>query len=269
MRTVDQSLWLDMYAHALAEYPKEAVGLVVDGHVQNLCVFGTFVPLRNVHENPTEHYRIPKSAIEFYAGRITALWHSHPDEAPAPSAHDMITQMNWKVPSIIVSTDGSNCLEPFAWGDELGILPLENRIFRSGVTDCVAAIRDHFRLNLGITWKDTPRDWGWWNRGQNLYIESYGPAGFHRLRANSPEELLSVVQPNDVFMLAMRSNVPNHGGVYLGDGLIYHHLGSERGGAYSPVNRSTVESAMRWMDYRPIVLRYGLNEDDPSSRDFG
>lgn len=253
-----------MYAEANRRYPREACGIIVDGHVRDHIVYGSFVPLENVSKNPSETFRVGKSDLEKYTGRITAIWHSHPDEAPAPTAHDMITQMRWKIPSIIVSTNGSNCLEPFAFGDQLGILPLHNRIFRSGVTDCVAAIRDHFRLK-GITWEDTPRDWGWWNRGLNLYMDSYPKAGFRRIKADSPEELLRVLQPDDVFMLSMRSNVPNHGGVYLGDGLIYHHLGSERGGPYSPINRSTTESAMRWMDYRPIVLRYGLDENDSAS----
>ena len=258
-----------MYAEAVRVYPGEACGLIVDGYVENYIVYGTFVPLSNVSTKPSQQFKISKSDLEKYAGRITALWHSHPDAPPAPSSHDMITQVNWGVPSIIVSTNGSNCLEPFAFGDELGILPLDDRIFRSGVTDCVSGIRDHYRLNLQITWPDTPRDWGWWHRGLDLYTDSYPKAGFRRIRADSPEELLRTLEPDDVFLLCMRSNVPNHGGVYLGDGLIYHHLGSERGGAYSPINRSTRESAMRWMDYRPIVLRFGTNEDDPTSRDPG
>jgi proteasome lid subunit RPN8/RPN11 len=262
MRTIAEDLYVPLYQHAMQEYPKESCGLIVDGYIENLVVHGQYVPMKNSYKNPTEGFYISKRDIEPYLGRITALAHSHPDADPVPSAADMNGQMNMAVPWIILSTNGSNCSAPFAFGEQLGDIPLEDRYFRHGVTDCYDAIKDYCKQKRGIILPNFPRDWGWWDNGGNLYEKGFTHAGFRRIKADTPEEISQLIEPHDVFLLSMRSNVANHGGIYLGDGLLYHHLGSERSGPYSPKHRSKIESAMRWMDYRPTILRYGLNEND-------
>lgn len=266
MRTVAEELYLPIYEHAMAEYPKESVGLIVDGYIEGGVVHGEYVPMTNVSQNPNEEARILKSERIPYLTRTTALVHSHPDGYAAPSAADMRTQIEMAVPSIIVVTNGSNCIAPFAFGDQLGDIPLEDRIFRHGVTDCYNGIRDYCKQKRGIILPNFPRDWEWWNEGGNLYNDHFAEAGFEMIQADTSAEVMQRIQPDDVFLLSMRSQVPNHGGIYLGDGLIYHHLGSERGGPYSPKHRSTIESAMRWMDYRPTILRYTPHEEDPTTR---
>jgi proteasome lid subunit RPN8/RPN11 len=52
--------------HTLAEYPKEACGLVIKD---------TYVPCINVHEEPTKHFRISpqQMVIEQQKGALQAL----------------------------------------------------------------------------------------------------------------------------------------------------------------------------------------------------
>lgn len=266
MRTVSEELYIPIYEHAKAEYPKECCGLVIDGYIENGVVFGDYVRMSNVHQDPTNSFAMSKSERIPYLHRITALVHSHPDWHPAPSAADMTGQMNMAIPWIILSTNGSNCTAPFAFGDELGDIDLEDRPFRHGVTDCFDGIRDYYKQKKGIILPNFARDWEWWNDGQDLYSKGFEKAGFKLIETPEIRDIARLIEPDDVFILSMRSNVPNHGGIYLGDGLIYHHLGSERAGPYSPKHRSTIESAMRWMDYRPTILRYFPHEEDRAPR---
>lgn len=265
MNTVDPALWQVLYEYSMAKYPEEACGLIIDGYIDNYVVHGEFVPISNVSQTPTSTYKMSKSEFEKYIGRVTAVFHSHPDAPPCPSAADMRDQIKQGVPYIIVSTNGSNCQVPFAFGDQLGILPLENRVFRHGVTDCYSAIRDIYRTK-GEVLPEFPRDWEWWvDSNEDFYGSRFPEAGFRKIRADSPEEIARILQPGDVLAICMRSKVPNHGAVYLGDGLIYHHLGSERGGPYAPGNRSVIEPGMRWLDFRPIVLRFEKYENHQAS----
>lgn len=266
MNTVDQSCWPDIFAHAMAEYPRECVGLLIDGYVKDCVVGGQYVPLKNIAETPETHGRMAKRDLEEYHGRITAIVHSHPNGPDCPSGADMQSQMAWQIPWIIVSTNGKNCRPPFAFGDEVGPLPLENRPFRHGVTDCWDAIRSYFDQKKGIKLKNQPRDWGWWNLGENIYMDGVEGSGFTQISANNQRDILAQLQPDDVYLLYLRSDVPNHGGVYLGEGLGYHHLGSDRAGPYSPNTRSKIESIVRWVDYRPLIFRYGLHEDHQDTR---
>jgi cell wall-associated NlpC family hydrolase len=51
----------------------------------------------------------------------------------------------------------------------------------------------------------------------NLYLDNFGSAGFHTTD-------LADLQVGDVLLMQVASPVPNHAAVYLGDGLILHHL---------------------------------------------
>lgn len=64
---------------------------------------------------------------------------------------------------------------------------------------------------------DRPDDW--WNDGHSdLYTDNYRAAGFEPVGGD--------MQRGDLILMQIRSKnqVPNHAAVYLGDGLILHHL---------------------------------------------
>ena len=240
-------------AHAIECYPREACGLVIDGTVVERYIDGTYVPVENIHAHPEAAFHIDPQALIKYEGRITAYVHSHPNGPDAPSEHDMITQERIGLPSIIVSTDGINCTEPFEFGECLPPHPLEGRSFRHAVTDCFEAIRDWYTVTVpekNIKIASCPRDWGWWKDGKDYYRDNFRDAGFRLLEEGEEQ------QYGDAFFVSVGSPVPNHGGIYLGNAMIYHHLGSTRHGPYSPSHLSVVEFGLRWQSYRPTFVRH-------------
>lgn len=237
-------------AHAVECYPHESCGFVVDGHVNGRDISGTYVPLANTHSDPTNAARVRPEDFLKYEGRIVAFVHSHPDGEAAPSAADMVSQARLNIPYIIVATNGTNCSEPFEFGDCLPRFPLMGRPFRHAVTDCYELMRDYYDAELDLKLQSIPRDWCWWKDGLDLYQDYFKPTGFRRLQDGEEP------QQHDCFFMCLGSSVPNHGGIYLGNGRIMHHMGSTRNGAYSPTHLSTTESGVRYYSLKPIFVRY-------------
>ena len=106
-----------------------------------------------------------------------------------------------------------------------------------------AAKRGYYLIEeAGVTLPDFPRDNDWWRSGEDLYSANFEEAGF---RAMTPEE-----QPEagDVALIIVpRSNVVNHAAVYLGGGLILHHL-YNRLSVREPVGRWQ-RHIVRWIRY--------------------
>lgn len=202
-------------AHALRDYPREACGLVTASG---------YVPCTNVAE-ARQQFKIAAADVAA-AGPIAAVAHSHVDQAAAPSAADMRGQIAMGVPWGIVATDGRAATPVLWWGGAVPRPKLIGRPFRHGPSgsdgagDCYAAIRDSYAAVWGLDLPEFARDDAWWAAGQRLYEDGFAAAGFRRLaRGEAPE-------PGDVFLAAIRSpsGTPNHGGVLLPGGLVFHHL---------------------------------------------
>lgn len=247
---ISETLSRQIQDHALESYPLESVGMVVDGKVTGRYIEGDYIRLENVHPQPTHGFRVSGQDMLRMEGRITAIVHSHPDGGNAPSASDMMSQQMMNLPYIIVATDGTNCLEPFEFGDCLEPLPLEGRPFRHAVTDCYELMRDYWMVNFGYRLQNIPRDWEWWRDGLDLYRDYFEPAGFRALRDGEQP------QKHDCFFMSIGSKVPNHGGIYLGNGEILHHLGSTRHGPYSSSHLSVREFGGRYETLSPMFVRF-------------
>lgn len=221
---------------AMQRYPRESCGVIIDELGVN-----RYVALPNVAAEPETSFHIDESSLVPYLDKIEAIVHSHPDGPDCPSEADMRQQVAWQLPFGIVSTDGNRCLEPFWWGDTVPIPPLVGRGFRHGVTDCYALVRDHFRLELGITLREYPRDWEWWSKdGQRLYEDYFEVEGFNRIETTE-------VKLHDCFLAQIRSNTPNHAGVYVGNSLILHHLTAR--GSTDPSRLSRREPVGGWQKF--------------------
>lgn len=240
-------------AHAMAEYPREAAGVVVGDE---------YLPQENISPDATKTFELAAD-VWVKHGPVRGVLHSHPSTAQKPgndypSAADMASQIATAVPWGIIVCDAERAAEPVWFGDQIPPPPLTGpeRYFRHGVTDCYALIRAYYRDKLGISIPDFARDWEWWNRQkggtaekQNLYVEGFGAAGFHEIAA-------AEVRPGDVFLAAIRSANPCHGGVYLGGSgdMILHHLCSGK-----PVDRSRLaveEPGVRYLKYVTHWLRH-------------
>jgi proteasome lid subunit RPN8/RPN11 len=245
-------------AHAIAEYPREACGLVLRGDAGGQ----EYLPCRNINADPEREFEIAAEHWLRYEGRILAVMHSHPHRpqatppAPArdwPSEADMQGQIDSALPWGIVLTDGAYSSVPFLWGDSLTIPALQGREFRHGVADCYNGIRDCGRLGAAeltrqgligwpfadvFTLPNFVRGGEWWSEGKDLYRSFFAAAGYERV---------SQPRPGDVFLAQVRSPVPNHGGVLLERGLIFHHL---------QFRLSRVEPLGGWARFVTHWLRY-------------
>lgn len=220
---VDHSILAEIGEHAKEQFPREACGaLTPDGYVK----------LENRHPDPMRNFDCVDACNELLrAKKLLAVVHSHPNGPFGPSAADMRQQEAMDIPWGLVATDGVRVNRPFFWGDCIDPPALERREFRHGPSgtdgkgDCYALIRDWYRLERQIRLDEFPRNDGWWSGpkgGDNLYLNGFEKAGFRDMgRADG----LRDPQVGDVFLARVRSPVPNHGGVYVGDGQVLHHLG--------------------------------------------
>jgi cell wall-associated NlpC family hydrolase len=108
--------------------------------------------------------------------------------------------------------------EIFFFGDRLPVPAYEGRVFRHGVADCYALVRDWYRQERSIVLPLTPRDPAWWDLGQNVIEDNLGRFEFDVV---GPDEELQV---GDVPLFQVAARVVNHTGISLGHGLILHHL---------------------------------------------
>jgi proteasome lid subunit RPN8/RPN11 len=218
----------EMKRHALEMFPDEACGILTpDG----------YVPCPNIHPTPGEFFRIP---VEYQRRhQVLACFHSHPNGRDEPSTDDMQAQIDAALPYGLCACDGQRTTEPWFWGPGIDPPPYEGRTFRHGPSgtdgkgDCYALIKDWYKGEWGIDLPEWPRDNEWWKRGRNHYLDLYTASGFVRLPAD--------VRPlrGDLALARIGNlNVPTHGAIYLGDGLILHHL---------PNRLSTTDPCARWM----------------------
>lgn len=208
---MDATLLAAVRKHAAAEYPREACGLVV-------VVRGRarYVPCRNLATDD-EHFVLPKQDFAAAAdlGEVTAVVHSHPDLSAEPSQADRVACEASGLPWHIVAypDDDLRTIEPCGYE-----APLVGRQFAHGVLDCYSLVRDWYARERGIVLPDFDRHDGWWQHGEDLYMQHYAEAGFVAISQDQPEVA------GDVILMQLRSPVPNHAAVYLGDGHMLHHL---------------------------------------------
>jgi len=215
---------LEWKKHAIAQYPEEACGFILED--------GSFLAAENMHEEPTVSFKIDKHDF-IAAGKVIGLLHSHtPQDQQDPAkglvlrAHptdiDMKTQMAMGIPWGISTCSEDSVSDPIWWGDSLPIRALVGRPFIWGINDCYSLVRDWHRVQ-GITIPDFPRSIGFWENddgtpGISMYDEFFKDAGFVEMKRDDGQPL-----PGDCFICPILAKVRNHAGVYLGGGLILHH----------------------------------------------
>lgn len=205
-------------AHAVAEYPRECCGLVIAAAAGE-----KYVPCQNTAVTPSDHFRLP---AEDYAkaedqGDVLALVHSHPNASAAPSDADRVqcenSQITWHIVSVGQVDGVPECgdlqtIQPCGY-----VAPLIGRRFAHGILDCYTLVRDFYARELDIELSQYEREDDWWKHGQELYSPD-------RLRAEGFDKIEDEPRLGDMILMQVRSPVANHAGVYLGDGLMLHHM---------------------------------------------
>ena len=251
-----------MEARAREAFPGEAFG----------AVFGSpdrpvWHSVDDVADNSRADFRVEEAVLrrlEESHGPLLAVVHTrsstaaeHKDVDPLlfiPSAAEMRAQMSLAVPFGVVVCVRSRCIDRFWFGDQSPRLPLPGRPFRHGVTDCYSLIRDFYRLEWGVLLPDHPRDWNWWTQGLDLYQAGFEEAGF---RSIDPAHAGDA----DAVLFRMRSRVPNHAAVLLGEGRMLHHPASIH--PYDVLRVSHYGWLERWKRHVTHWLRYEGEASSP------
>jgi len=197
----------DIVAHAASVYPLESCGLIYSN-----AGVPTYFPCRNISKDPNNFTIDPEDWVKCEElGEILKVVHSHPNLSPMPSQADLVSCEQSGLPWIIVSYPN---VEFYEFTPSGYIAPLVGREFSTNVLDCLSIIRDYYKQVLSIDIPNYYRDRDWFERGQNLFLDRMGPAGF--VQVEEPKE-------HDIILMRIGSPVPNHGGVLLGAGTLLHH----------------------------------------------
>jgi proteasome lid subunit RPN8/RPN11 len=199
-------------SHALQVLPREACGLVV-------VVKGRerYIPCRNLSIEPREMFVLDPDdyAAAEDLGEITAVFHSHPKTSPAPSEADRTaceaSGLAWHICSPRLGTWAE--LAPCGYK-----APLIGRQYAWAIADCWTLVRDWYIEN-GVMLPD-------WQRPVSsadfvatpMFEDCWASAGFTPLPEEEP------LQRGDALLMRIAGKGLDHVGVYIGDGLILHHL---------------------------------------------
>ncbi|KVK77804.1 C40 family peptidase [Burkholderia sp. MSMB1498] len=231
-------------SHAVRAYPHECCGLVIVERGRE-----RYVECSNAATG-SDHFVLP--AEEYAAaedrGAVVAVVHSHPDSPAEPSEADRVaceaSGVAWHVVEVRRGDDGVvrpgriETIEPVGFQ-----VPLVGRSFAHGVLDCYTLVRDWYRVEHEIVLPDFPRRDAWWEAGEDLYMQHYRTAGFVALQGPEP-----VPERGDVILMQVRAPVPNHAGIYLGDGTMLHHL-------YDKLSSRDVYGGY-WREVTRLILRF-------------
>ena len=230
-------------AHAASDRRREICGVVTEAPQADGFAYHR---LDNKAADPARHFEIDPLRLRGLPS-VRGVVHSHPTGPAWPSVDDMRQAQADDAAWGIVVPRGIADAGLFWFGGD--ILPsLDERGYRHGVTDCYGLVRDWFRAMHGLVLIDRPRAWEWWEGGDDLYAAHFAESGFHRLPDGAAPEC------GDVALAAVLAPVINHALVYLGGGLVLHHLAGRHG--YDPARLPRREPVERWQRYIRFWARH-------------
>lgn len=220
--------------------PAEVGGVIVSRSLRDLDV----IQVPNLSSNPN---RVRHSPAELQRidqeTPIQAHWHSHVNQPATPSQADRVSCAASGVPWMICSYPSGvfQVIQPIA--EEM---PLLGRVFTHGVIDCYTLIKDYYKQVRKIDLPDFYRPDDWWKTpGLDIYRKNLNEAGFSEIKFD-----LKDVRQHDIFLMTIRSKDPNHGAVYLGDGMMMHH--------FQDCLSQRLFYSQYWQHRTSLIARYGV-----------
>jgi proteasome lid subunit RPN8/RPN11 len=209
MNTENKELAL---AHAESEYPNEACGLVaiVKGRER-------YFPCKNLAPNSQQMFVLnPDDYVRIEdMGQITEVFHSHPFTSAAASEADRVacekSNLIWTICSPKSNTWST--IEPCGFK-----APLVGRQWVWAVTDCWSLVRDWYQEH-GIRLRDWERPLTIKEFEKNPMFEScWRDTGFFSVTDEED------IKRGDLVLMQIHGIGLNHIGVYIGEGLLLHHV---------------------------------------------
>lgn len=208
----------EIQAHAEADRPREACGLIARNHKGKL----TAVPLPNTSPEPERFFRLDPETVHRMreTGNVVGYYHSHAG-SHEPSQYDRDVADHIQLPAFIYGLEDKilGVYKPAGWR-----LPLEGRPFCPMVADCIALIDDYMREICGVQLPDIPRTQRDYYRGPSFDLRAMVEAAGVKVAAK-PE-------PHDIIAMNLYgAKRINHLAIYIGDGLILHQAGTDNASA--------------------------------------
>jgi len=202
----------DFRKHVEEEFPKEACGFIIGvGNKER------YFSAKNIAEPAEEYFIIdPVSYADAEdTGVIIGICHSHPNEGCEPSEADRVACETSNKPWHILSWPGNRL---HSWEPSGYEAPLVGRQFSYGILDCCTLLRDYYKKELNIDFECSSGQDGWWDKGENRYLENYEEQGFVKILDEND------IKKYDVFLIKLVSPVPNHAAIFIGNDRILHHV---------------------------------------------
>lgn len=203
----------DARVHALACFPNESVGFVIDG---------MYVPQENVSKTPRNHFVVADKAVAdaYLSGTFEGVIHSHTDGAAFPSVMDMAYQIATAMPwGVVVLSRRGQVKDYFELGNHTLEAPLEGCLWRPAIHDCFGMVRRYWWQRNRTLLPDIPRTDNWWEVDTGEFYRVHRPIFDHF------EEVANFdLCPGDVILFAIGGPDPNHFAIYEGDNVILHHM---------------------------------------------
>lgn len=198
---ITKSIKKAIIAHALADYPREACGVIVGKE---------YIACKNIALDDAQFEICPIDLVGASSeGNIKAYVHSHPDGDTKPSMPDKVQMNLHGLPWIITNGIDVELHKPDGYQ-----APLLAREYHHGLMDCYSLVKDYYHRELGITLNDYERDDAWWESAKNksLYLNNFKKEGFVEV---------DTIQKHDLILCRLgRTEHVNHALVFIGDGTL-------------------------------------------------
>lgn len=121
--------------------------------------------------------------------------------------------------------------------------------FLHGTHDCYSLVREFYGVAFGISLTNYARPDEWWNAGMDLYNDFFPREGFKPVEIARPNDL----KYGDVILMAIKSPMPCHAAIYIGEGKILHHFYGRKSSIelYKSIWYNTTTAVVR---HRDVVI---------------
>ena len=133
--------------------------------------------------------------------------------------------------------------------------PYRGKHYVAGIQDCLTIVSQAYKELFEITLTNYARPTGWEDYPEfNFFERFYSREGF-----SNPTNNVNDLREGDALLMAVAGNFTNHCALYLGQGMILHHLTGQLSSIvpYTYQWQSRVKLVLRHKDREAKICRHG------------